>query len=208
MPFNRFLFKASLALLCWASFPGGALAVHTEPSRSLLIGINKSAVWHVDFHQRDQVVTIKLRHVSGPDGACKSEFVNSTLFPVFGHRREGPVSLHRLEAEVDGFTVVVDYSAKETTERYWLTFLLPACTGLACAPTLERYRHERMNAHGKVSSGIVVDYRSGLARWLGHHDATINSGLAPVKVLPPSPQFESMGNLFDFSPTLDLPKSF
>ena len=147
---------------------------------------------------RSHVITIS--HVEKRHQTELKRWSNKSLLPRYGHFGEGPMMLRELRAEINGFTLIADYELGARVERYAFSFSLALCpnTSQICPPKLAVYRHERIE-HNLILSGILLDYQRNYVRWLG--------GLVPptfVSVIPPD--FESLPNVFDFSPQLNLPK--
>ena len=147
---------------------------------------------------RSHVITIS--HVDKRHQTVLRKWSNKSLLPRYGHLGEGPMELRELRAEIDGFTLIADYELGARVERYALSFSLVLCpnTSQICPPKLAVYRHDRIERN-LMLSGILLDYQRNYVRWLG--------ALVPpkfVSVIPPD--FESLPNVFDFSPQLNLPK--
>ncbi len=143
---------------------------------------------------------------------------NPQLFPPRDPLGQAAPRLQRLAAEADGFTLVVDYVFPDGLERFHLRFGSGQCHARAeageaaeapqppCVWPLQGYRRERIDASGRVASGIVADYVQRSARWLEGGGVAGRAPMPPVGLRAgDAPDLASLGSVFDFSPALDVP---
>ncbi len=145
---------------------------------------------------------------------------NPQLFPARDPLGQAAPRLQRLAAEADGFTLVVDYVFPDGLERFHLRFGAGRCQAQVqaraqaaaeapqppCVWPLQGYRRERIDASGRVASGIVADYVQRSARWLEGGGAAGRAPMPPVGLRAgDAPDLASLGSIFDFSPALDVP---
>lgn len=162
-------------------------------------------------------LALAVRRSRERDDAALGEARNARLFPARDPLNRASARLVRLAAEVSGFTVVVDYDFPDGTERFALGFRATGCDApyasasaapsAGCTWRLRHYRRERLDARGRLDSGIVADYDEGRARLLDHAVRPLRS--APMQPVPlragPAPALQDLGSVFDFSPALDVP---
>ncbi len=149
-----------------------------------------------------------------PPGPAEAAAFNSRLFPARDPLGLATARLQRLQAEADGFTLVVDYVFPDGLERFQLRFGAGRCPARAAPPQppspciwpLLGDRRERIDAGGRVASGIVADYVQRSARWL---EGGGMPGRAPMPAVAlradDAPDLATLGSVFDFSPALDIP---
>lgn len=135
---------------------------------------------------------------------------NRTLLPRFEPIGGMQGRLLQLKPEVSGFSIDIEYPHIQGADRYLITFEHEGET-----PTLKRYRKEKLDLNGQVTSGIVADFDQMKARWLGHGiptDANATSFQGPRSALPSLPlkkkpllKFGDAISIFDYNVELDVP---
>lgn len=158
--------------------------------------IKSAEFWTLEVHEQ--------RYESTTAGRV---WKNQALWPASHPKGEQSPSLAGLQLEADGFAVEMAYPIHPFVETYLLTFEhRPASAANSCPVRLIRYRHEQRYLSGGMRSGLVADFRIGMARHLAIEGTPPATAFPPVRLLPRETCLTDLPSVFEGIPMLDVPR--